>query len=150
MYYSFSVLTEQRNRRAYNWIPVAFDATIAEHHIEHIGMNQIVVFDLVIENIGNAYNRHTGTFVAPVDGIYVFSAALTSPSDKSFLTRFVKNGGGFSAMYASGFESGGSQTTSNTVVHQLRQDDVVCIVHEGVDKMILGYGLSTFSGFLLY
>uniref|UniRef100_A0A8W8M301 C1q domain-containing protein n=1 Tax=Magallana gigas TaxID=29159 RepID=A0A8W8M301_MAGGI len=32
-----------------------------------------IIYDHEVTNIGNGYNRHSGTFIAPVDGVYVFS-----------------------------------------------------------------------------
>jgi hypothetical protein len=46
-------------------------------------IEQTVVFDHVITNIGKAYNPHTGHFTAPYDGLYFFTV--------SFLKRYISN-----------------------------------------------------------
>jgi hypothetical protein len=37
------------------------------------GGNQILKFDSVKINVGNGYHQHTGVFIAPASGYYVFS-----------------------------------------------------------------------------
>ena len=51
---------------------VAFFAHFSS--ITPAGINHhILVFDKVITNVGNAYHSHTGTFIAPRSGLYVFT-----------------------------------------------------------------------------
>jgi len=72
-----SVADQQRIRQAMTETPVAFFATLTSH-IVHAGQNQIIAFDRVVTNVGNAYNPHVGAFTAPASGIYVFSVSLLS------------------------------------------------------------------------
>lgn len=124
---------------------MAFTATVSDHHIEHAGDHQIIVFDNVITNIGNAYNGHLGSFIAPVHGIYVFSVTLVTSSNAGFHANIVRNGELVTRLYA----STGYQTASQTVVLQLQKGDDVCIQHADVDRIIYGYKFTLFSGFLL-
>ena len=44
----------------------------SDHIIEHLGINQIVVFNKVLFNDGGMYNNGSGIFTCPVDGVYMF------------------------------------------------------------------------------
>jgi hypothetical protein len=41
--------------------------------LQNPGRNQILKFDSVKINVGNGYHQHTGVFIAPASGYYVFS-----------------------------------------------------------------------------
>lgn len=137
----------RRVRRADIDLPIAFFATLSKH-IEHAGINQPIVFDNIITNIGNAYNGHMGSFVAPVSGVYVFSTTLFSYPRMSFHASFVKNGQILTNVYIAGSESV-YDTSAQTIVLHLQQGDNVCILNTDSDRSIYGYSYSIFSGFLL-
>ena len=71
---------------------VAFFATINVHSLNHLGLNQNIVFEDVVTNIGNAYNNHHGVFIAPVSGLYVFTTSLTSEHNMEYWAKVVVNG----------------------------------------------------------
>lgn len=50
--------------------------------------NEIVIFDKVSLNDGNAYNVTSGIFIAPVDGIYSFSWTVLTKGGKSLVDQF--------------------------------------------------------------
>nr|AOF79098.1 complement C1Q-like protein [Sinohyriopsis cumingii] len=52
--------------------PVAFSAYLS-HYETHLGINQIIVYDGVLTNEGNAYNPSNGIFVCPQDGLYLLA-----------------------------------------------------------------------------
>ena len=57
----------------------SFNATIDEHRIGGDGNgNEVFLsrFNKIANNIGNSFNAYTGTFTAPVDGFYHFSASF--------------------------------------------------------------------------
>ncbi|XP_045210710.2 cerebellin-1-like [Mercenaria mercenaria] len=137
----------QRIRRAENENPVAFFATLSQH-LTHVGAHQPITFDNVVTNIGNAYNSHFGSFIAPVSGTYVFSATLFSHYHTNYHAQFVKNGQAITTMYVSGSEAG-YDTTSQTIVLQLQKGDDVCVQNYDTDRPVYGYNYSTFAGFLL-
>lgn len=121
-----------------------------ENHLEHGGVHQNVVFDVIVTNLGNAYNNHVGVFVAPVAGTYVFSTTLVSRHFAAAHAQFVVNGSDITNMYVSGGSSGtGDDTTSQTIVLQLQKGDDVSVQNLDPDKGFYGVSHSTFSGFLL-
>jgi len=50
---------------------VAFYAYMSKHEI-NIGPHHTLIFDHIETNIGNGYNGHTGAFIAPLNGVYMF------------------------------------------------------------------------------
>ncbi|XP_060602853.1 caprin-2-like [Ruditapes philippinarum] len=137
-----------RIRRQEPETQVAFFAKM-ENHLEHAGVHQPFIFENVVTNIGNGYNPHLGSFVAPVSGTYVFSTTLVSFFHVSGNAQFVKNGKAITTMYVSGVESG-NDTTGQTIVLQLQKGDDVTVQNLVSDKSFYGHGHSIFSGFLLY
>ena len=110
----------------------------------HLGARQYIAFDTAVLNIGNAYNIHHGTFVAPVHGVFVFSATLARHGSQSF-ARFVKNGQeigvfDFNDQWA---------VSSQTIVVEVKKDDIA-VQNVVLDRGYRGSRLSTFAGFLLY
>ncbi|XP_025097878.1 myosin-16-like isoform X2 [Pomacea canaliculata] len=60
-------------------IMVAFNARLDEEkHLRYILQSDILVLSDVTCNVGQAYNKDTGIFVAPVTGIYFFMARATN------------------------------------------------------------------------
>ncbi|XP_076109037.1 cerebellin-3-like [Mytilus galloprovincialis] len=57
----------------------------------NVGMHHPIVFDHVILNIGKGYNKYSGTFIAPVSGIYVFTFTLYPNRYSSIAVNIFKN-----------------------------------------------------------
>ena len=123
---------------------MAFFATIS-NNIEHLGANQDIVFDHAITNVGNAYNGHHGTFIAPSAGIYMFSTTLVHPWQhaKSW-GHFMVNGNIVAKLVVSDFPS------SQTIIVSLKQGDDVSVQNTASDRDFNGDRYSSFCGFLLY
>ncbi|XP_060575884.1 uncharacterized protein LOC132733283 isoform X2 [Ruditapes philippinarum] len=137
---------EHRIKRAQNEVNIAFYAVIGDHHVQHAGINQNIVFDKVITNLGNAYNKYSGDFKAPVSGTYVFSATLMAYDSQTAHYRIMSNGTDVGNMYLHGT---GGATTAMTVILQLNKGDDVFLQNIDSDKPLHGYAYSTFSGYLL-
>ncbi|KAL4233846.1 hypothetical protein ACF0H5_008522 [Mactra antiquata] len=128
--------------------PVAFFATIGNHHLEHAGVNQVIVYDNIVTNVGNGYNKLIGVFTAPVDGIYVFSSTMVAHVHQNAHSSFYKNNDRLNIMFASGVESA-FDTSSATIVLQLSKGDLITVRNGDADTSIHGFDHSSFSGFLL-
>ncbi|XP_025079790.1 uncharacterized protein LOC112555570 [Pomacea canaliculata] len=63
----------QRYNREEN-MKVRFDARLGT--AKGFSTNQIIIFDLMMANEGNAYNATTGVFTAPLNGLYLFELTL--------------------------------------------------------------------------
>jgi hypothetical protein len=42
----------------------------------NIALHHSFIFDVVIANLGNGYNKHTGAFIVPQDGVYVLTLTI--------------------------------------------------------------------------
>ncbi|XP_041349264.1 complement C1q tumor necrosis factor-related protein 3-like [Gigantopelta aegis] len=105
---------------------------------------QIVIFDKVYLNDGNAYIAHSGMFHAPVSGLYIFTLhVLPSSSEMEF--SIIKDGTPVAYMVST--SSGGTESIQ-TVIHLHKGQEVWIVKHWGGDTL-RGYQLTTFSGFLL-
>jgi hypothetical protein len=62
---------------------VAFSAAASESQNKP-AENQIILFDSIQMNIGDAYNAKSGQFTAPVAGTYVFTCSLLSGFNVEF------------------------------------------------------------------
>ncbi|XP_062605026.1 complement C1q-like protein 4 [Saccostrea cucullata] len=54
---------------------VAFYAYISKD-FGGVGVDHVFLYDTVVTNYGNAYNKHTGAFMAPATGVYAFSYTI--------------------------------------------------------------------------
>lgn len=68
--------------------------------LENLKTQETVVFDEITLNEGNAYNKTSGIFTTPFDGLYSFT--LTLSKGKLFITEIVKNGHPISYNYNDG------------------------------------------------
>ncbi|XP_041349266.1 EMILIN-2-like [Gigantopelta aegis] len=106
---------------------------------------QIVVFDKIYLNDGNAYTAHSGMFRAPVSGLYIFTLhVLPSSGAMSFI--IVQDNK--SVAHMEGTASGGTESMQ-IAVHVHKNQDVWISKIWGDGDTLRGQMLSTFSGFLL-
>ncbi|XP_071135741.1 uncharacterized protein PF3D7_1120000-like [Mytilus edulis] len=120
---------------------VTLSSKITLHQTERIE------FDQVKTDITNNYNKITGIFTVPKDGLYHFS--LTMLSDGGNLHAEIMQN-----HQVIGLNHGNSLYDSGTinVVMSCKQGELVFVRHQagrGAQK-IHGYGYTAFSGFLIY
>ncbi|XP_078319032.1 complement C1q tumor necrosis factor-related protein 3-like [Crassostrea virginica] len=127
---------------------VAFTATVTQYMTSQNG--QTFVFPHIITNVGGGYNRITGVFTAPRDGVYVFFCKITgrdNPSSMYF--EFILNGSAKTMNLVYGGSAHPYRTSSNSIVLQLTHGDRVWIkMSTGGNHYSAGGDLS-FSGYLL-
>uniref|UniRef100_A0A8C5DKK6 Cerebellin 10 n=1 Tax=Gouania willdenowi TaxID=441366 RepID=A0A8C5DKK6_GOUWI len=110
-----------------------------------------LIFKNVFENIGNAYNPHTGLFTAPVRGVYHFEFYIHGhghPSRASGAT-LMKNGQKICLAYE--YQTNGTAASSNGATLLLEVGDVVFLrlfantwIYDSTNHH------NTFSGHLLF
>ncbi|KAH3839135.1 hypothetical protein DPMN_112559 [Dreissena polymorpha] len=126
---------------------IAFYATLKSHNISNLGSNQIIVFDNVQYNLGNAYNWRHGFFQAPVDGTYVLHVTLScrSYTNQALYAFVCVNDVAISELILDT-----PNQSSQMLVYRLNTGDEVTVTNTNVGDAINGYLKSSFSGFLLY
>lgn len=128
---------------------VAFSAAL-KHNIQ-LGQDQIIEFDTVITNIGNAFDTRHSHFTAPVKGIYLFSGSLFVAPGYYAHADIVKNGNAIGYLYA----YSNHHISTETIVVTLETGDMVWIKHRGDavgQSLIEGKNVerfNTFSGVLI-
>ncbi|XP_062591678.1 uncharacterized protein LOC134253181 [Saccostrea cucullata] len=129
---------------------VAFYAYLSKTIPAFVG-HHIITFDVMITNVGNGYHPHTGIFIAPRAGIYVFAWTVRMFGTSFHTTELVVNSNVVGAVYlnpASNIDG----SVSNVVVHVYKGDDVY--IRTGDDrnsgnKESYSWGRSSFSGWML-
>lgn len=88
---------------------------------------QIIVFQKVTLNEGSAYNPQTGIFVAPVNGLYHFTAHVCNDFTKAVVVALIHNGNvqALSTQYESSY--GGCGSVSALV--RINVGDIVNVVN---------------------
>ena len=83
-----------------------------------------IIFTLVYTNVGNAYNTNTGTFTAPVRGVYYFRFSGIDDRANRWMGVFLfKNG--HDIKYKQLENGDGHLNLSFTVIRQLERGDVI-------------------------
>ncbi|XP_054914572.1 complement C1q-like protein 2 [Poeciliopsis prolifica] len=130
---------------------IVFSAGIAGNSaIGPFSTSKTLIYTRVITNVGNAYNQHTGIFVAPVRGMYYFSFFYHAGGGKSVGLQLKKNNQVvvWSADHKSSYD--GADNGGNAAFLVLQRGDQVYIQLDA-NRHVWGnpYG-TTFSGFLLH
>ena len=113
--------------------------------------HQILAFDTVITNVGNAYHSHVGTFIAPRTGLYVFTWTIRMNHDNEHSTELVQNNNVVNSIYL--YPKGIDGTITGTAVVYVDQGDDVFIrtgsryITGGI--LSNGDGRSSFAGWSL-
>jgi len=120
-------------------IMIYFNAHKQRGTSPHYFSGEVVVFDYVVENKGNAYNSKTGLFTCTIPGYYHFTVGCVSTTGNKIHLDLLKNNAPVFRLYGA---SGGNAGTL-----QLARADVVKVVAIS-DTDISGLFCS-FHGFLI-
>ncbi|VDI44697.1 Hypothetical predicted protein [Mytilus galloprovincialis] len=106
---------------------VAFYAQLS-HNEESPGLHHTVAFDSVKTNIHNSYNRYTGAFSAPINGVYGFIYTLRMSCHNYGVFEFIKNDEGTIQVNVDGGCAGcAGQFTTGSVILALNVGDTVYV-----------------------
>ncbi|CAG2200855.1 C1QL [Mytilus edulis] len=129
---------------------IAFSAALA--HTVNLGQDQLVEYDKIVTNIGNGFDSRHSHFIAPVKGVYIFSACGFSQGSFASHLDIVTNGKAIGYLYTHADNMG-----TQVVVSILEKGDMVWVKHRHVydstgNAVIYGATAEqfvTFSGALL-
>jgi len=127
---------------------VSFSARLS-YRLQHLKSYETVIFDIIVNNEGDAYNTITGEFTAPRHGVYVFYTHILS-SARTMEMCIRKNNIKISLLYSKGV---GLEADSNMVVLELLAGDKINVAKHGPygePPFYVHPSWSSFSGFLLY
>ncbi|KAK7506689.1 hypothetical protein BaRGS_00002164 [Batillaria attramentaria] len=149
---STSLRTDVNNlktRLAKQETKVAFSARLSTHGQDVTGY-QNIVFDAVDLNQGGAYDKVTGMFTAPVNGLYEFSIHISTSPPGRMQVMIVRNGGEVAETEASGDDTKYMDRASNSVLLHMTTGQRVWVKRASGDATRLqGDYRSSFSGVLI-
>lgn len=117
---------------------------------------RVLVYDVVKTNIGNGYRSHTGVFLVPKSGVYVFTWTFRTGNDHDHSIPLMKNNQDVGSVY---FHSGGRVEAGGTgivVTHANAGDDVFTrtnpTLYIGTGHYIQSnvHGRSSFAGWKIF
>ena len=114
---------------------IAFHAMMSDDLVSNIG--ETVVFDHEITNIDKAYNRHTGHFTAPYDGLYFFTVSFLKRYSSNLTLSMLVNNRAISRGHATNSTSGAATGSMNAAIF-LKKGYVVRIIGSSVNARIHG------------
>lgn len=127
---------------------VAFNAVVRVGSINHVGELQTIHFDAVLLNEGNAFLTHSSIFVAPVSGLFVFSASVSASGIKEVQASIMKNSESVSRVYSYEPERTDQGSVTSTLVLEAG-DEVYVRCDYPPDTYVHGNGFTSFTGFLI-
>lgn len=112
---------------------IGFSAKVSQD--TYLGDNQAILYDRVLTNIGNGYDKWSGHFTAPLKGLYVFSCTVMAVSEHHIAVMLVKNAHVIAYSHSSyaAWESG-----AVSVVLAMKKGDKVWIRRKHGSRLITG------------
>ena len=86
--------------------------------------NYILPFNTVVTNVGNAYHPHSGTFIAPRSGLYVFTWTIRAYGSRYHSTQLLVDNNVINSISINPNRVIDGSVTGTAVVHVDQGDDV--------------------------
>lgn len=114
--------------------------------------HHIIIFDNAITNVGNAYHPHSGTFIAPRSGLYVFTWTIRLWGTRYHTTELQVSNNVVNAIHLNPGNVMDGAVTGTVVVHVNQGDDVFVrtgLRYNNGDINSDSDGRSSFAGWIL-
>lgn len=114
--------------------------------------HHILIFDNAVTNVGNAYHPHTGTFIAPRSGLYVFTWTIRLYGASYHTTELLVDNTVVNSIYLNPVSTIDGGVTGTVVVHVNQGDDVFVrtgLRYNNGDINSDSNGRSSFAGWIL-
>ncbi|XP_069137344.1 C1q-related factor-like [Argopecten irradians] len=120
------------------------------HHLSNVAVEQVIVFENVVTNVGNCYSGHTGVFTCCKSGTYFFSWIIDLPTGVQVNTELMVNSSSI-ALNRAGDANNYSTGSMSAVIHLDIGDEVRIRIQfrTPASSHIRGEKTSSFSGFLI-
>lgn len=133
---------------------VGFTAYL-DHNVDHLGIDQTIVFNQILFNDGGGYNHATGMFTCPVFGVYLFFFEVGSGSQHQIVAKLVVDGyNRVGAIADSDYHAYDEAQGGNMAILKLSAGSRVWVEnYRWANKFVEGDTIdrfTTFSGILLY
>nr|XP_057908838.1 complement C1q tumor necrosis factor-related protein 4-like [Doryrhamphus excisus] len=145
--------TAEKELKAIRNVPkVAFAASLGGNGLQKTTTGRRkLLYKEVLTNIGEAYNRETGEFTAPVRGVYYVRFTTNAPTDFTMSAVLYKNNNEIQLITHEQPSGEGSDTASNGAALLLEQGDKLSLyLWQNTQIWDNSNHHSTFSGFLLF
>nr|XP_022299491.1 complement C1q-like protein 4 [Crassostrea virginica] len=137
---------------------VAFYGYMSRSSAPNLPTHHLIVFDLVLTNKGNGYNKGDGIFIAPVTGVYAFHfsvCVIPGPESPWAMLELTRNGNALGSTFEESKSSGyGAYHCSSTLVISdvVVGDHIFIRTNQATRGPIYsgGSGGTSFSGWLLF
>ncbi|XP_071122394.1 uncharacterized protein [Mytilus edulis] len=134
---------------------IAFHAYLSKTEADP-GHHHTIIFDSILTNSGNGYNNHTGAFIAPEKGLYVFAFTVAGVAGSRMPVQLVVNTNIIGATTADSLSDTPTSTASSVVIIYLNQCDTCFLRTPPNTDWIVGslyshvdWSRSSFSGWKL-
>ncbi|XP_048760508.1 complement C1q-like protein 4 [Ostrea edulis] len=129
---------------------VTFYVRLGKHYTT-LNDQETIIFDSIVTNAGQGYDKYTGIFVCPISGFYQFAATIVSDggTDKNLDAELMHNGKQIAHLHATLY--GNDEGTQIANIH-CAQGERIWIRHlqGATDARSMPPGFSSFSGALLH
>ena len=105
---------------------VAFTATLTSN-LANLGAGQTIKFGRVVTNVGGAYHVSHGNFVAPSDGVYIFSLTAMALVGHYENLQIVKDGSAVAGVFVGAQSDDHFQSTTTIVTIELAKGNEVWV-----------------------